>query len=243
MGQRSITSSGRRKRRILSDLYPLDAFDIVYNMDIDKAIVSNANAGELLAVALLLLADVFAVSFYISRKIKRPLDSLIAGMKRVEQGEEQVELSMHTEREFVEIGQAFNRMTKQLHLQKAENEKMSRSRQRMLLELSHDIKTPVATIKSFACALQEGMVPEEELSRYYQTIALKAERVNTMSEDLFTMLKMESADYQLELKPVNLAELSRRICGSIMGRFRRQGLPLKLTFPRSRFLSGQTKNF
>ncbi|MCM1258523.1 MAG: AAA family ATPase [Roseburia sp.] len=74
------------------------------------------------------------------------------------QTEEQVELPLQAEGEFVEIGQAFNRMTEQLHLQ-------------------------------------------------------KAERVNTMSEDLFTMLKMESADYQLELKPVDLAELSRRICG------------------------------
>lgn len=212
--------------------YPLDAFRVVYNMDIDKAIISNVNAGELLAVALLLLADVFAVSFYISRKIKRPLDSLIMGMKRVEQGEEQVELSMHTEREFVEIGQAFNRMTKQLHLQKAENEKMSRSRQRMLLELSHDIKTPVATIKSFACALQEGMVPEEELSRYYQTIALKAERVNTMSEDLFTMLKMENADYRLELKPVNLAELSRRICGEYYGEISEAGFAFEIDIPK-----------
>ncbi len=212
--------------------YPRDAFSIVYNMNVDRAVVSNVTGGQLLAVFFLLVLDVFGVSFYISRKIKRPLDSLILGMKRVESGEEQVELSMHTEREFVEIGEAFNRMTEQLHMQKAENEKMGKSRQKMLLELSHDIKTPVSTIKSCACALEEGMVPKEELSRYYHTIALKAERVNTLSEDLFTMLKMESADYQPKLKILNLAELTRRICGEYYGEIAEAGFDFEIEIPK-----------
>ena len=68
--------------------YPRDAFSIVYNMNVDRAVVSNVTGGQLLAVFFLLVLDVFGVSFYISRKIKRPLDSLILGMKRVESGEE-----------------------------------------------------------------------------------------------------------------------------------------------------------
>ena len=116
-------------------------------------------------------------------------------------------------------------------MQKVENEKMSKSRQKMLLELSHDIKTPVATIKSCACALQERMVPEQELDQYYETIVLKAERVNTMSEDLFTMLKMESADYRLELKQVNLAELARRICAEYYGEIIEAGFTFEIEIP------------
>lgn len=221
----------KRKGGYYLTFYPPDAFDILYNMDVSKPFVTNVGYAEALAVLLFFLLDLFAVSFFIFRKIKRPLDSLIEGMKRVENGEEQVELSMQTEREFVEIGQAFNHMTEQLHAQKAENEKMTKSRQRMLLELSHDIKTPVATIKSCACALREKMVPEEELDRYYETIALKAERVNTMSEELFTMLKMESADYRLELKPVDLAELVRRICAEYYGEITEAGFVFEIEIP------------
>lgn len=192
--------------------YPRGSFQITYNFDINQVFTTNVGTGVLFVIFMLLLIDVFCMSFYIFRKIKRPLDSLIYGMERVEQGEEKVELPLQAEREFVEIGEAFNRMTEQLAVQKAENEKMAKSRQKMLLELSHDIKTPVATIKSYASALEEGMVPEGERLKYYQTIALKADRVNTMSEDLFTMLKMESTDYPLELMQINLAELTRQIC-------------------------------
>ncbi|MDE5777269.1 MAG: HAMP domain-containing histidine kinase [Lachnospiraceae bacterium] len=192
--------------------YPRDSFMITYNFDIDKVFTTNVGNGVLLVILTLLLIDVFCMSFYIFKKIKRPLDGLIYGMERVEQGEEKVEFPLQTEREFVEIGEAFNRMTERLALQKAENEKMAKSRQKMLLELSHDIKTPVATIKSYASALEEGMVPEGERLKYYQTIALKADRVNNMSEDLFTMLKMESTDYPLELIRIDFAELTRQIC-------------------------------
>lgn len=194
--------------------YPAGAYTLVYNFDVDAIFHFSPNIGRgmLFLLLLLLFADVLFVSFYISRKIHRPLKNLIIGMRRVAQGEEKVELSMQTEKEFAQIQEAFNRMTDELHAQKAENEKMSKNRQKMLLELSHDIRTPVATIKSYASALQEGIVSEEELTKYYQIIALKADRVNTMAEELFTMLKVESADYVLELRTMDLSELARRIC-------------------------------
>lgn len=138
---------------------------------------------------------------------------------------------MQTEKEFVEIQEAFNRMTKELYAQKTENEKMSQSRSRMLLELSHDIKTPVATIKSYAFALQEGMVPEAEKEKYYRTIALKADRVDQMAADLFTMLKMESADYVLELKKTDIAELTRRVCAEFYEEVTEAGFTFLIEIP------------
>ena len=222
--------------------YPKEAFVVTYSFDAGWVFETNLNMVAMLILVLLLILDLLGVSIYISRKIRRPLNNLISGMKRVEQGEEQVELSMQTEKEFLEIQEAFNHMTEQLYMQKAENAKMSKSRQRMLLELSHDIKTPVATIKSCAYALQEGMVPENELTKYYQTIALKADRVNTMSEDLFTMLKMESADYQLEQKPLDLAELTRRICAEFYEEITEAGFDFEIEIPdEAVFVNGDEK--
>lgn len=194
--------------------YPMELYTVTYNFNISSLILIAPNIGGWagILILILLLVDVILVSLYISRIIHRPLQNLISGMNRVEQGEERVELSMQTEREFAEIQKAFNCMTEKLYAQKAENERMSKNRQRMLLELSHDIRTPIATIKSFAFALQEKMVADEDRDRYYRTIALKADRVNQMAEDLFTMLKMESEDYVIERKRIDISELTRRVC-------------------------------
>ncbi len=211
--------------------YPRDAFDIVFNFDTGKVITSSIGRIGLWLLLILIIIDIGCISYYISRKIRKPLKNLIDGMKRVEKGEEKVILSIETEREFVEIQDAFNRMVERLEEQKSENEKMSRSRQKMLLELSHDIKTPVATIKSYAFALQEGIVKEEELEKYYSTIASKADRVNTMSDDLFTMLKMESADYMLDLKEIDFTELLRQICAEYYEEIVEEGYNFTIDIP------------
>lgn len=206
--------------------YPAEAFTVTYNFNASSLVFMAPDIGRWAGIVMfaLLVADIVFVSLYISRIIHRPLQNLISGMKRVEQGEERVELSMQTEREFVEIQKAFNRMTERLQEQRAENERMGRNRQRMLLELSHDIRTPVATIKSAAFALQEGMVAEENLKKYYNTIVLKADRVNQMAEDLFTMLKMESADYVIAFQKIDIAELARRVCAEYYEEITNTGL-------------------
>ena len=211
--------------------YPEAQFSTVYNFDPQKVLYTNTGSRMLYVVFLLLVLDVVGVSLYILRKIKRPLDTIIAGMKRVEQGEEQVVIPPQKEKEFTEIGNAFNNMTKQLAAQRAENEKMAQSRQKMLLELSHDIKTPVATIKSYIYALQEQMVPDVDVPKYYETIARKADRVNTLSEDLFMLLKMESAEYQLNLQTLDLSELTRQICAEYYEEITNAGFSFSVEIP------------
>ena len=224
--------------------YPKEAFTVTYNFNASSLLIMAPEIGRWAGLVMfaLLLADMVCVSLYISRIIHRPLQNLISGMKRVEQGEERVELSMQTEREFVEIQKAFNRMTERLQEQKAENERMGRNRQRMLLELSHDIRTPIATIKSSAFALQEGMVAEENLKQYYNTIVLKADRVNQMSEDLFTMLKMESADYVIAFQNTDIAELARRVCAEYYEEIISAGFEFVIAIPEnSIYVNGDEK--
>ena len=213
--------------------YPVDMYSVTYTFNASSLVFMVPDIGRWAGIVMLvlLLADIVLVSLYISRIIHRPLRNLISGMKRVEQGEERVELSMQTEREFVEIQRAFNRMTEKLQEQRAENERMSQNRQRMLLELSHDIRTPIATIKSSAFALQEGMVANENLNQYYRTIVLKADRVNQMAEDLFTMLKMESADYCIEFQKIDIAELARRVCAEYYEEITEAGFDFVIDIP------------
>ncbi len=57
-----------------------------------------------------------------------------------------------------------------------------------------------------------------------------------MSEDLFTMLKMESADYRLVLKPVDFAELARRICAEYYGEITEAGFVFEIEIPEEQVL-------
>ncbi len=193
-------------------IYPYDVMSITFNFELEALETTAAGNSIMTLMAILLISEGILISFYIYRKIRKPLKRMVEGMQRVASGENHVSLSFRTEGEFFEIVEAFNTMIDALEKEKAEKEKLQQDRQQMLLELSHDLKTPLATIKSSATALAEGVVAEKDLEQYYHTIAAKSDRVNTMADDMFTMLKMESSDYCPDMEQTDLCELVRQIC-------------------------------
>ncbi len=158
------------------------------------------------------LLEILLISLYLKRKIKNPLDRIMAGMEDLKSGNTGARIDIKTEAEFEKIVDTFNLMAQQLEDEKAQKELLIRKKNQMLLELSHDIRTPVATIKSYANALEAGLVPEERIESVYRTIDRKADRVEKLSGDMFMMLKMDNPDYELCMETVNLCELLRQLC-------------------------------
>lgn len=168
---------------------------------------------------------------YLNRRIKRPLQYLTEGMERVRTGERDVQLSFQTEAEFAQIRDAFNVMSKSLETARREKEEAECRKNKMLLELSHDIRTPIATISSYAVALKQDMVCAEEQKKYYETIRSKAERVNLLADDMFTMLKMQSSEYELYRTKGDICEFLRRECVEYFGDAQDQGLSMEVDIP------------
>lgn len=203
-----------KKNRYFLVMYAINVMKVETTIMLDPASSgSNQWFGFFLVVfGIIYLASCLFLSLYLRRKIKNPLDKLIDGMEQVQEGKTDVALNFKTEAEFEKIRDVFNRMANQLELEKREKQEAIRKKNQLILELSHDIKTPTATIKSYANALEAGLVPVEKLQDYYHTIDLKADRIKNLSEDMFTLLKMENPDYILQLAKTDLSELLRKIC-------------------------------
>lgn len=185
---------------------------------------------------ILFLSNCILISLYLRRKIKKPLDAMVQGMERVKAGESDVTLEFRAEAEFEQIRDTFNLMTEQLEREKQEKAELVQKKNQLLLELSHDIKTPIATIKSYANALEAGLVPEEKKQIYYHTIDLKADRIQQLSEDMFLMLKMDYADYQLRLVEVDVCELLRKICAEYYEDVEHAGLSFDIEIPEQVYM-------
>ncbi len=215
--------------------YPADRFQIVYSLKHDELVYTSFDKGILLVVLLFLVFEVIGVSIFVSKKITNPLNDMSEGMMRIAAGDEKIHIKLHDEKEFAGIQTAFQNMVHELDKQKREKEELLKRRHQLLLELSHDIKTPVSTIKSYALALSNHMVPEEDMEKYYVTIAKKADRVNQLTVDLFTFLKMESDDYQIERERINFTELLRSILAEYYDEISEAGYHLEMDFGNEDF--------
>lgn len=178
--------------------------------------------------------EILAISMYLKKKIKKPLEEISAGMERLKKGDSSTRIRIKTEAEFEEIVNTFNLMAEQLEKEKLEKEQMTQNKNQMLLELSHDIKTPIATIKSCANALEEGLVPEEKIQDYYHIIDVKADRVRALSEDMFVMLKMDNPNYHLQLESMDLCEYLRKLCAEYYDEISAKGLEFEVDIPEEK---------
>lgn len=219
------------ERRFLC-VYDREIVQPVMNVILNN-IPSQGQPDFLMLFIPLSIAEIVLISLYHRRKIKRPLDSIIAGMESLKSGNSSARIDIKTEAEFEEIVETFNIMADRLEQEKTEKERLTQSKNRMLLELSHDIRTPVATIKSCANALEAGLVPEERIQRYYRTIDAKADKVRTLSDDMFTMLKMDTPDYTLNLERTNMCEFLRRLCAEYYDEVTEAGFEFIVDIPEN----------
>jgi two-component system phosphate regulon sensor histidine kinase PhoR len=142
---------------------------------------------KLLAVTLLLCAAVSLVGIFIFRKINPPLYEIRRGAERFAQGHFERKLPDYQVREIDELAKTLNRMAAQL-------EGLEKLRREFVANVSHELKTPVTTIKGFTETLIEGAKEDpEDLDRFLEIISRQTDRLAAIIDDLLTLSRLESA--------------------------------------------------
>jgi signal transduction histidine kinase len=165
----------------------------------------------LVPVTAMLIIAIFLLSIYVYRKINSPLYEIRQGAERFARGEFQRKLPEYQVKEISELAHAMNQMAAKL-------DRLENLRREFVANVSHELKTPVTTIKGFTETLIEGARENpEELERFLDIILRQTGRLSNIIDDLLTLSKLESAPRSevLALDWYDLCEIvesSRDIC-------------------------------
>jgi signal transduction histidine kinase len=165
----------------------------------------------LVPVTAMLIIAIFLLSIYVYRKINSPLYEIRQGAERFARGEFQRKLPEYQVKEISELAHAMNQMAAKL-------DRLENLRREFVANVSHELKTPVTTIKGFTETLIEGARENpEELERFLDIILRQTGRLSNIIDDLLTLSKLESAPLSevLALDWYDLCEIvesSRDIC-------------------------------
>ncbi|MDF2541776.1 MAG: hypothetical protein K0S47_1494 [Herbinix sp.] len=155
------------------------------------------------ALTLAILIIVFAV--YFSRSLTKPLKSVINSIERLSEGymEEQMSVKGYTEVE--RISDSFNKMI--IRMQKLES-----SRQEFVSNVSHELKTPITSIKVLADSLlMQEDTPVELYREFLVDITDEIERENKIINDLLSLVKLDKTAGDLNISSTNINELLEQI--------------------------------
>ncbi|WP_346888197.1 HAMP domain-containing sensor histidine kinase [Clostridium sp. UBA1056] len=157
------------------------------------------------------LSAVFAVIssciviYYFSQKmIVNPLSEMSGVARKIAQGDVDKRVEIHSDDEMEEFANAFNVMADSL-------QKVEQNRKEFISNVSHELRSPMTSIKGFIGGILDGVVPEEK-HKYYLNIAYEEiQRLARLINDLLDLSAVESGTYNLNKVSVDINEIVR-IC-------------------------------
>ena len=157
-----------------------------------------------------LLAAVAFTNLYLTRAlfahIQKPLNILLQGVQRIQNGDLETPICYQEADEFRPACDAVDAMAVQLRdsLQQREQQK----KQELIAGMSHDLKSPLTTIRAYTEALLEGVAPDEAArQRYLQTIYTRETDLEALVNRLFELAKLGVREYPARLQPLQLIYL------------------------------------
>ncbi len=203
------------------------AADLTSFADADVVVVIAApiESTDLAAAASLAIAGVVAlviaafVSILLAKWLTRPVVSLTAAVAAVSKGDYSSRVDDSRRDEIGELAHAFNSMADEL--QRARTSERS-----FLMLVSHDLRTPLTSIKGYAEAIADGAVSGNGAKRAANVIGGETDRLGRLVEDLLDLARLEAHEFALRYEAVDLGIVLSELAAAYEHRFAEVGLGL-----------------
>lgn len=147
--------------------------------------------------------------FWLNHKVKRPINLLNEAIVKFKNGERENYLEYDGPQEFCDICSSFNDMSRKLYNSEIKTKNLEEGRQKMLADISHDLKTPITVIKGYSKAICDNLVSEEEKNQYLMTIYRKADELDELINTFYEYSKLEHPDYYFVFERLDICEYVR----------------------------------
>jgi signal transduction histidine kinase len=158
-----------------------------------------------------------AGALLVGQQILRPLDGLRSASKRLSGGDLGARAPESGPRELQELGASFNEMAENL-------EQLFDARRELVVWASHDLRTPLASLRAMVEALEDGLAQPEE---YLAAIKAQTQILSGLVEDLFVLARIDSGALALELQETSLSELVTACVDALEADASAQGVRLR----------------
>ena len=161
--------------------------------------------------------------------IVRPLKALCEGGRQLHDLNLTYRISYRNNDEFRPACDAFDEMAAKLEASAAERQKNEANRRELIAGISHDLRTPLTSIKGYLEGLETGVASTPAMrDKYLAIIKNKAADMEHIIEQLFLFSKLDMDDFPLTLRPVAITPVLRDIMEEITGEYVMRGLDINL---------------
>lgn len=176
----------------------------IYEVDTEQAALLLGMQSNLRSISLVICGLVLVMSLLFSKALTARTGTLLRAIRIVREGEYNHRITLKGNDELVQLADEFNQLTGRLQT-------TEEIRRRFVSDASHELKTPLASIRLLTDSILQSEHIDESLTReFVGDIGEEAERLTRITEKLLTLTRLDS-DVPVETGPVDMGQVIRRV--------------------------------
>ncbi|MCY6482837.1 HAMP domain-containing sensor histidine kinase [Clostridium aestuarii] len=172
-----------------------------------------------------------------SKTFVTPLKILMKGVKSITNGDYSTRITLKSKNEFGSLKDAFNLMAQKIEEERKLKEKSEETRRKLIMDISHDLKNPLASIIGYSDLLIKNPdVSEKERIKYLKVLENNSIRANNLINDLFELSKLESANFKLQCETKDICEFLRELIAGYIPQMEEKSINYNFDIPEKSIL-------
>lgn len=180
----------------------------------DRAFLGRLQHVTALSATIAFIAALI-ISLILARLIGRPLETLTQAVRRMGAGDLGQRVPEEGSAETIELARSFNAMATNLATSQA-------LRQQLVADVAHELRTPLANIRGYLEAIEDGVVSADEAT--LRTLREEAAQLNGLIDDLQELAQAEAGELRLNRAAITPAELIERAIEAARPRAAEEGI-------------------
>jgi len=161
----------------------------------------------------------------VTKKITTPIEILVSGVHELRDGNLNFRIQYDNNDEFKQVCHDFNEMAQHLSDMVIAKQKDEENRKELIAGISHDLRTPLTSIKAYLEGIEKGVATTPQIQkRYFETIKGKTEDLEHIIDQLFMFSKLDIGEFPLRLEEVEIGKVLSDFCEQVTNEYKERGL-------------------
>lgn len=155
-----------------------------------------------MSAVLALSISTIGISYISQKMLIKPIEEINNAAKKLAKGQVENRVHIHSNDEIGELAESFNFMADSL-------EKVDKNRREFISNVSHELRSPITSIKGFISGILDGVIPKERENDYLKLAYDEIQRLTRLINDLLDLSAMESGRMKLNIREIDINEMIR----------------------------------
>ena len=205
-----IRASAGSLRRQFALVVAIVVAPVLVALIVGDALMVVSERGVVIVAAIVIGAGLIAIvaARMVAGGIMRDVEAIRDGLIAVGRGRRNVTIETSANDELAQLASAANAMIHQLREEEARRDQSDGARRNLIAAVSHDLRTPITSLRLLADAIGDDIVEDAETRRgYLRRMGIHIDALSVLIDDLFELSRLEAGDISWSIEQVPLREL------------------------------------